>query len=92
MQEATVINSGLPKIEEALLKQVENFSVEEFGRVANSVRHIVNEQDERAFDRFLVKAAPMVTEWLKNGSITTIPTLIQIVGAYSESELQHELP
>ena len=34
----------------------------------------------------------MVAEWLKDGSIASIPTLIQIVGVYSESELQTELP
>ena len=43
MQQATVIRGGLAKIEDALLKQVDNFSVEEFSRIANSVRHIVSE-------------------------------------------------
>ena len=54
MYQATVIKHGLKQIEEALLKQSDNFSVEEFGRIANSIRHLVSEQDERVFDKWLV--------------------------------------
>lgn len=54
MQQATVIKQGLNQIEEALLKNADNFSVEEFSRIANSIRHMVSEQDERVFDKFLV--------------------------------------
>jgi hypothetical protein len=54
MQQATVIKHGLKQIEEALLKNADNFSVEEFSRIANSIRHMVSEQDERVFDKFLV--------------------------------------
>lgn len=34
----------------------------------------------------------MVEDWLKHGSISNVQTLIHIVGAYSESALQDELP
>jgi len=54
MQQATVIKHGLKQIEEALLKNADNFSVDEFSRIANSIRHMVSEQDERVFDKFLV--------------------------------------
>jgi divalent metal cation (Fe/Co/Zn/Cd) transporter len=54
MQQATVIKHGLKQIEEALLENADNFSVEEFSRIANSIRHMVSEQDERVFDKFLV--------------------------------------
>lgn len=74
----------------ALLANVENFTVEEFAHIANAAAFVYNQEYDTKFDEFLCHSAPLVLEWLQRGSIQQINTLIQIIQAYSESQIPEE--
>lgn len=91
MQTATSIGTSLPAIEAALMQNADKFSVEEFARVANVVRSQAN-RDEECFLEFLETSLPYVKSWMSHYEIQNTETLIQIVGAFSETSLVHSLP
>ena len=90
MQSATIISANIPSIEKALIHHVDKFSVEEFTRIANVVRNLAC-RDEDFFQEFLTTAIPYVKNWFSKNEIQNVDTLIQIVGAYSETSIAETL-
>jgi hypothetical protein len=58
MASAVSIESGLYEIEGALISNSDRFSVEEFARIANSIRYQLSRDEQACFSKFLVHAAP----------------------------------
>lgn len=92
MVSATSIEQGLEKIEDALICNADRCSVEEFSRIANSIRYQLGRGEHKCFAKFLVHSAPQVVDWFKTKQIHNVETLVQIVGAYSDSEISDKLP
>ena len=64
------------------------FSVDEFARIANCIRFQLSRGEHYFLHSFLVKSAPRVLKWFNNGDLHNIESIIEIVGAYTESHIE----